>query len=153
MKINENIIVGDTGFKINEKNIICIATNSDVTLNSDANYQNKFILFDNIINQSGDKLSYNNNGVKINDGVSKVKVSLWVGFYSSGGNQGINIYKDWARAGHWESFDTGAYSRCISNYILEVEKDDLIQATYYFGSKGMSATIYSNSFMTVEVIE
>lgn len=155
----QDLVFNETDFKVvNEPNTISVGISTDYTTLSTAEEK---LPINTIFQKSGDKLSLSANGVLINAGVSRVKVSSNV-MYSTvpaGGLNEIhanNIYINTTKVGETGIRPVGSFpSVSLSTRIFNVTPGDII--FLYVRSAGASGSVVRNQStftnLTVEVIE
>ena len=160
MKINEDIMVGNTGKtikKIVTKHIVqCNLGTRNVVANSDnnANFSSSLIV--------GSKLSVSENKVVIGEDVSKIKINMIVNLQAQSGglsDVSIRVLKNNNVVGRSYSYHSNLgvyyYATCvISNFILEVQNNDEIS---YGIQANKNYTLHDDEWgvskLLIEVIE
>ena len=160
MKINEDIMVGNTGKTIKKlvtKHIVqCNLGTRNVVANSDnnANFSSALII--------GNKLNVSGNKVVIGEDVSKIKINMIVNLQAQSGglsDVSIRVLKNNNVVGRSYSYHSNLgvyyYATCvISNFILEVQNNDEIS---YGIQANKNYTLHDDEWgvskLLIEVIE
>lgn len=128
----------------------------NTTLTATANYQEKDVQLNSSVS-IGNKITLQNNGTFIiGANVSKIKVSGIINFTSSNnGVYGINIYRNLSRqAAVYKNKTSGQYEQItVSDYIIDVQENDIITLKLYIDVSGNSANLQaSGTYLTIEEI-
>lgn len=108
---------------------------------------------------SGSKLTFASNGVKIGAGVSKVKITGMLNFYSEGVTADISIHYclngsqfDDFGAGYVKMLASKDYDQCVGMpFYVDVEEDDLINLGVRLGNAA-NRRYFGMTYLEVEVI-
>lgn len=132
-------------------NLMTAKTNGNVTINN--NNPNKINLNQDV--KIGNKLSMQNNGIKIGAGVSYVKVSAKVMFSTIAGSNGrhiLYIHKNSSNTStsqvrmteNWQTINSG-------DVIIQVQENDIIYL--YVRTQDSTGSVIDNAYMVLEVIK
>lgn len=138
-----------------------LGLSADINLTATQNYQSVMIPLNYVTNSIGTKLTYDstNKGIKIGAGVSKIKVSGVITKAGTANSTGIQIYKNtsFVYSSYTAPRGTGLHQTCLPVGIMDVQEDDIIKLSMYFGAANATEIVRSynggGTYLTVEVIE
>lgn len=159
--INSNInTINSNITNLQEKNIMTLSLHSNFTVQTTNEYLPLTLDFD---TKMGNRLIFQNGGIKIGAGVSKILVSAQLSFESkSARNTHLRIAKnsnnntDNVLAWRYENFSNGDIGNLtVSPVLADVQEGDLLNLYYYCGANDV---INGNAYgkrtnMTVMVVE
>lgn len=145
--------------QVNDKNVITIGLNSDISLTATSNYQTLDVSLTKQVKKIGTKLSLSSGKVLIGEGVSEVLVSGCI--QTQGDNQmyGLDFYKN--NQVFFQSFETpphALYHRIVGSPIpISVSQGDTIYMKIYINQSGATKSLKSYNgqatYITVEAID
>ena len=143
--------------KLEEKNAITIGLSENTTLTSTTAYQRIKIPLNQVRATLGNKLSLENNAIKIGTGVSKVLISGKLTMGGVNDSSGFYVEKNnGERVGGVFQAATGSlFSMTIDSFLCDVEEGDTIYETVYINASGSSRAIRGDyeTTLTVQVVD
>lgn len=114
------------------------------------------IAFDEIVRKKGDLLTVSNNGVKIEDGVKRVKINATVFLSpatSASATESITIYKNDSEISSMYQANTGGANATLtySDYEIDVNAGDTVYLYGYTSTSGVGR-IHPNTQFKVSVV-